>query len=302
MNYCIFKLNFRTAVHFGNGMLNDSGCTFRADTLFSAMYLEALKIGKADLFKEYVDRRRLCFSDAFPYVGTQYMIPKPMLYVEVADRGDSTVKKKYKKMKYIPVDQLDLYLDGNMSLEENPMNGFGTEHLRIMAAVRREDETLPFYVDTFTFAEENGLYVIVGYGDKEHHQLFRDLLMMVSYSGIGGKRSSGLGRFYIEEDLCTPSFFSRLTQEYDRYMLLSSALPENQELEKTLQDATYLLEKRSGFVMSETYEKEARRKRDLYVFTSGSCFKNQFKGSIVDVSDGRKPSVYRYAVPLFMGV
>ena len=37
MDYKIYKLKFKTAVHFGNGMLNSSERVLRADTLFSAL-------------------------------------------------------------------------------------------------------------------------------------------------------------------------------------------------------------------------------------------------------------------------
>ena len=50
------------------------------------------------------------------------------------------------------------------------------------------------------------------------------------------------------------------------------------------------------------YAEEYRRKRDLYVFAAGSCFKNEFEGDIYDVTNGGSHPVYRYAKPLFMGV
>ena len=74
------------------------------------------------------------------------------------------------------------------------------------------------------------------------------------------------------------------------------------ELEQALEDASYLMQKRSGFVASAIYADEWRKKRDLYVFSAGSCFKNCFQGDIFDVSDGGRHPVYRYAKPLFMGV
>ncbi len=92
-------------------------------------------------------------------------------------------------------------------------------------------------------------------------------------------------------------------QGQDRYsMLLSTALPMENEMAIALEGASYLLEKRSGFVASDTYAEEFRRKKDLYVFASGSCFINRFSGGVYDVSEGGCHPVYRYAIPLFMGV
>ena len=40
MEYTIYQLEFKTGVHFGTGMLNESACTFKADQLFSALYID----------------------------------------------------------------------------------------------------------------------------------------------------------------------------------------------------------------------------------------------------------------------
>ena len=56
MEYEIYKMNFLTGVHFGDGMLNQSGYTFCADTLFSALYIEALKLGEQNEFLQAVQR------------------------------------------------------------------------------------------------------------------------------------------------------------------------------------------------------------------------------------------------------
>ena len=99
MEYSIYKLDFHTGVHLGNGMLNDSDYTFGADQLFSALYIEGIKLCCEQKFYSMVQEGRLLFSDTFPYVGKQYMVPKPMLYVEPVKRGSSEQKKIYKKMK-----------------------------------------------------------------------------------------------------------------------------------------------------------------------------------------------------------
>lgn len=69
MKYSIYKLEFQTGVHLGMGMLNESEYTFRADQLFSALYIEALKLKCEKEFYDCVKRGKLLFSDAFPYLG-----------------------------------------------------------------------------------------------------------------------------------------------------------------------------------------------------------------------------------------
>ena len=65
-------------------------------------------------------------------------------------------------------------------------------------------------------------------------------------------------------------------------------------------DATYSFEKRSGFVFG--VGGDGLKKKDLYVFGAGSCFKNCFAGDIYNVSRGSEHPVYRYAKALFMEV
>ncbi len=302
MKYSIYKLEFQTGVHFGKGMLNDSACTFRADTLFSALYIEACKAGMEKEFYQSVVSGQLLFSDAFPYVNDQYMIPKPMLYIESDRKGDSVLKKKFKKLNFFPVEQLGAYMSGTMELDENPMDHFGFFVQKTVAAVRRDEETLPYQVGTYHYNKGNGLYIIVGYCSDTNIQITEELLNSVSLGGIGGKKSSGLGKFILKKGKENKCLLERL-QKSGRYsMLLSAALPTEDEMPMALEGASYLLEKRSGFVASDTYAEEFRRKKDLYIFASGSCFENRFSGGVYDVSEGGCHPVYRYAIPLFMGV
>lgn len=302
MEYDVYKLTFSTGVHFGGGMLNDSENHFYADSLFSALYIEALKIGKEKSLYEYVSKGELLFSDAFPYVGEQYMIPKPMLYVETGRKGESEDKKKYKKLKYLPIEWLESYLKGELELREDPMKNFGTSQIQTMAAVRRDKETLPFHVGTYYYNENRGLYIIVAFQSSKQRELMEQLMSALSYVGIGGKKSVGLGKFFYDSKDAPDSLINRLNSVGKYQLLLSTALPQKEELESALEGSSYLLLKRSGFVDSPTYADELRRKRDLYVFQAGSCFKNRFCGMIEDVSEGGRHSVYRYAKPLFMGV
>lgn len=303
MEYVVYKLEFTTSVHFGNGMLSDTGVTFCADTLFSALYIEAMKLGKESIFFSEVEHGNLLFTDAFPYIGDQYYLPKPMLYVEPKERGNSSDKKKIKRMKYIPVEEVDNFLNGTMDLAASKMNELGYNSMQVMAAIRSErEDTLPYYVESYYFNEGNGLYIIAAYDNDEGRELLDELLESLSYTGIGGKRASGKGKFVVKIGKKAESLLRLLNRKSSRHMLLSSALPKEDELEKTLDGASYLLQKRSGFIYSDTYAEEQRKKQDLFVFQAGSCFVNCFDGDIYDVGNNGGHSVYRYAKPIFMGV
>ena len=302
MQFSIYKLEFQTGVHFGTGMLNESAYTFQADQLFSALYIEALKMNCEKELFDCVQSGKLLFSDAFPYLGQQYMIPKPMLYVEPKVKGISEQKKKYKKIQFIPVEQLEDFLDGTMDLDGEILKGYGTYMQQSMVNVRNNEETLPYRVGTFYFSENSGLYIIVAYESESEKTLAENLLEGLSYTGIGGKKSVGLGKFNLLRGKMSKCMQEHLERDSNKKILLSVALPRDEELECALNGASYQLSKRSGFVASSDYADEWRKKKELFVFVSGSCFEQLFEGDVYDVSDGGSHPVYRYAKSLFMGV
>ena len=307
MKYKIFKFAFTTGVHFGNHSLVDGDYVLHADTIFSAMYIEALKMGKeyAKQLYQAVINNQLIVSDAFPYIAEQYYLPKPMKHIERNESPSSVVRKKYKKLKYIPFEEFDHYLQGSMDIEKVTEEfHLGNTQMRVLAHVENQEETVPYRVNIYQFAPDAGLYIIIGYEEENINQLIELLLDSISYSGIGGRKSSGFGKYVLYSGKLQESIISRLENKKDTYMLLSVALPGEEELEESLEEAEYLLIKRSGFVTSEQYNHNNTflRKKDLYVFTAGSCFKRQFSGEIYDVSEPGRHPVYRYAKPMFMGV
>ncbi len=311
MEYSIYKFDFRTGVHFGTGALDKTTYTFKADQLFSALYIEAMKLGIADELYDAVDSGRIVFSDGMPYINRQYLIPKPMIHIEGDRSSESEQKKAYKKMKYLPVEQIDEFLSGEMKLVkgEDPMRNYGHRCMQTMAHVRRDDDTSPHRIGTFYYEPGCGVYIIVGYNDDKDIELLEQLLTAVSYVGLGGKKSSGLGKFELIKGKMSEKLRNRLGQDKGRQMLISSALPLDDELDEALNEASYLLEKRTGFVAPPVSNKpddilseEWQKKRDLYVFASGSCFNKRFAGGIYDVSKKGEYPVFRYAKAMFMEV
>lgn len=303
MNYKIYKMIFTQGVHFGDHSLEKSEITFQADTLFSALCIEALKIDKLDVLLNSVTENHLVFSDAFPYMGQEFFIPKPMKKIEqVVQSEDVTTRKKFKKLEYIQVSLLDKYIKGQYPINKgSDIKKLGIHVLKTSASIRGNEEALPYRVGIYRFKKENGLYIVVGYDSQEILDLFDELFEMLSLSGIGGKKNSGLGHFDLEIAELPKELNQRLNTKGE-VMTLSVSLPTEDELEEILDDSRYLLVKRSGFIDSYTYSKEQRRKKDIYLFKSGSCFNKTYQGDIYNVSSGGSHPVYKYAKPLFMGV
>lgn len=308
MDYKLYKLAFQGAVHFGNRNLHEGVAACCADTVFSALCQEALCLGEDQMqaLCQYARDGKLLFSDAFPYMGKTCYLPKPMKRIEAADqnRGDSVIKKAYKKLKYVPADSLEAYLRGEYDvLKAQGTEGLGHFQMKVSASIRGEEETLPYRVGAYFFHPGNGLYLLVGYEGEEVLELAESLLDSLSYSGIGGKRSAGMGRFVLHSGAIPADLRKRLASEGKQYMSLSVSLPREEELEGVLRSGEYLLIRRGGFVASARYAGVQMRKRDLYVFQAGSCFETKYRGDIYDVSDGRGAHpVYRYAKPLFLEV
>lgn len=309
MDYKLFKLKFKTSVHFGRGGLDKASNVLCADTIFSALCTEAVKMGKLEELLSAVRGGKLLISDGLPYIGKHLYIPKPRMHIVTDRDGNSEQKKKLKNLRYIAVDKLGDFLAAELDIAEeeeyfNKNYGcFRLEQKVSMVNTDNEGNNNLYAVHTFTYGESSGLYICIRYSDEAAYMLLSTLLDAISYTGIGGKISSGYGKFDLTVIKPYREFDERLnTDKYRELMSLSICLPKDEELDTVLKTASYNPVKRSGFVASEGYANTARKKNDLYMFESGSVFRTIFEGDIYDVSSGGNHPVYRYGKPMLMGV
>ena len=307
MKYKLFKLQFSTAVHFGAGGLTTTSDTLMADTVFSALCTEAAKAGTdPSSFIDAVRDGRLRISDALPFIGDRFYVPKPLAEITSDKEGDSSIKKALKRLPFIPVDCLEEYMNGMLNIIEEAdifQKCLGQEYLVEKAAVETGEETRPYAVDLYRYYEGSGLYICLGYEKDDDYYLFSDLLEILSYAGIGGKISSGYGRFTAVPIVPSKEFAKRLEgKNWKQYLSLSVCLPGREELDGVIKDANVRLCKRSGWVSPGLGTEQLRKRKDIYMFTSGSVFKNPFSGCLFDLSDCGSHPVLRYGYPMFMGV
>lgn len=294
MTYKMYIMNFQSA-HFGAGTLDSSKMTFSADRLFSALAIEAKKIGKMEEFVSMADQDEFALTDAFPYLSAPFL-PKPIGFPKFEQPDLTTDVKEVrrqakmaKKLQFIPLDKFDSYVNG-MLFEE-------AEHAVTNIVTKNQphvDGNL-FQVSTVRFRDASSLYVIATESD-----LLNELMTSLQYAGIGGKRSSGYGRFDLTITDIPDALNNRLTKVHQGpVMTLTTSLPIEKELEHVMGTGSYLLSKSSGFAYS-TESKENYRKQDLYKFASGSTFCETYTGQIVDVRPlGFPHEVLNYAKPLF---
>ena len=283
----LYKLDF-DRVHLGRSSLGESMNYIYADTLFSALCIEALDMGGEEKLKDlidFVEVGAIQFTDGMPYVEDSYYIPKPILNVKVQIglEGDSDAKKAFKHLEYIPIGKLQDYVSGNFLVEDveetkKEFKLLGSESVMTRVSIEEGIEPTPYQVGIFTFKKEAGLYVLA-----KENDLFEELLRRLRYTGLGGKRSSGLGRFELDI-VDVPKGFEELITEAnaDQYVSLACCLPREKERKSIIEDerTSYKLIKRSGFVYSDTYADQFVRKKDLYVFAAGSVFGSRFEGDV----------------------
>ena len=290
----IYKMTF-DYTHFGSGTLNESQITFDAGRLYSALFLEAVKLGVHQEFYQISNSENFALSDAFPYISGQPALPKPIGYPKHREKATVDLKKvrqeakKVKKIQYVPASQFKDYIEHQANID---MLSATQKELAVEQIQTKKGED-PYEVSA-TFLTVP-LYVIA-----EESNLFNQLMESLQDTGIGGKKSSGYGQFKLEILDVPANMQQRLTNNGSgKVMLLTTSLPNDVELEATLNGAAYLLKKSSGFVYSETVD-ELLRKQDLYKFKSGSTFDRCFVGSIRDVRPDQFPHpVWNYSRGLF---
>ena len=326
MRHEIILFRFTSPVHFGDaaegGDLGEILSYCRADTFFSALCREAADILQELLacVVEGVQRGKLRFSDLFPWKkGTscyELYLPRPVMnlpHTEQAEtlsyeevREQSGERKKYKKRSFIRASEMESYLqERNISAQPD----FGKEELRTQYNAR---EKRPYGIGAYHFMPDAGLYLILS-GDEELAEKLEPLIKLLGMAGIGGKRSSGFGKYIFEDDPLDlsdentyggddVSLYKMLCAGHSNcYMALSSFLPEKLEV-GDMSSGTGKIIKRGGFAWSREMTGPAKVS-SVYMMASGSCFSKRLEGRIADVNNGSVPHpVYKYGKGLFVGL
>ena len=174
----LYKLTFNTA-HFGEGTLNESVAGFDVSRLYSALFLEALKLGKEDDFFHLTNQKDFLLSDAYPYRHEPYL-PKPIGYPLLRnDEQEEDLKKirqeakKVKKIDYIPLSMFDEYVKGNGDVDQ--IAQMRSEFAKTSYLVKKGED--PYEVGLTSFKES--LYVLA-----TSSPLFDTLMESLQYSGL----------------------------------------------------------------------------------------------------------------------
>lgn len=267
-------------------------------------------MGCADRLLTAAKMGDFALSDAFPYIGRELYLSKPMVKPGTFDKEsslnnlqDSRERKANKKLGYVAAGRYVSYLKGSFDAVREVENfKLGQAFLQTKVNLLRAcgDDAEPYHVGGFMFEPGAGLYFLIRAPFS-----VEPLLEQLSYSGLGGKRSSGFGRFSFSlKDAGSLGELVNANPSGRPSVLLSTSTPVDGELtDRLLQGARYRLVRRGGFVQSTAHAATPQKKRDLYLFAPGSMFNRRFNGDVFDVNaTPGAHSVYRYARALWMEV
>lgn len=320
MNYFLLKLAFDTAVHFGGSDSavgsQSSALTLRADTIFSALCHTALEVYGEPALEELLvsaDADALRISDAMPWRGNSFYLPKPIAASTSPAELSTVERKAVKKLAWIPASKFDRYTaslhSGTYPLDELDQS-FGQAYEQTKASVTDGADAKPYFVGLYRLHAGCGLYVLCACEGTDQIKLLKDLFTLLGLSGIGGRTSAGYGRFHLDGD---PSWLNTAEEESTRwmlqalerstspYLLLTSSLPAEEEMDAALEGASFQLVRRSGFAATKWVE-TPMKKQTQYFLAAGSVLQHPYQGKLYDVGTALPHPVYRYSKPLFMGV
>lgn len=296
MELKLYRLKFQNA-HFGVGYLNTSAMTFAASRLFSALCLEAIKNDCLDEWLTLAKMDTFKLSDAFPYDAQPYL-PFPINYRPkeklnlVSLHEDNDQNKTASQVHFLPLDMLPFLANHDLDVTELLIE----EQQLAQQAIFMKKGVDPYEVGVTRYRAE--LYVLASAAP-----LFEQLLTSLQYSGLGGKRSSGYGRFeYKAMELSDELQQGLANTQSHAQLLLTTSLPTEPELRVVLEKAYYQIERSGGYTDNPNATKRLR-KEDLYKFKAGSVFGRRYNGSIVDVRPAGFPDpVLNFAKGLFFGM
>lgn len=327
MNYCLFNLSFTSPVHFGDSelahSLDTSGMTCHADTLFSALCHAAYSIGgtqKVEWLINEAKQDRLRLSDCMPFDRKHFYLPRPYWLPKKKLELQSGDRKALKKAEWIPASEMECCLAALRGeraydwLNAKNKSSFGKDITTERAAVIESEDANPYAVGAYCFAENTGLYFILQYQSSEEKDTIETLAEALGYSGIGGKSSSGYGKFTLDDPILlndpedpydddTVWLYTALHNEAANHCLLvSTALPAAGELDHALENSNFQLLRRGGFSHPISSNSSLRKKKTQYLFSPGSVFTYRFSGDIFEVGQTELHKIYRYGRPIFLGV
>ena len=335
----LIKLNFgRSPAHFGElGIgLEESSERVRSDTLFSAWlsaYARLLeKAAVEELLQKFDSQSEPPFrlSSTFIYQQvhgeTVYYLPRPRKFPPNYPIGkDLDFAKDYKKHNYLPLEMWQRWYQSEQGFSENDLlelsdqvaysNAFQIEKVPKIAVDRVTRATNLYHTRVVQYrCQQNGndveslsgLYFLIQFPDQ-NPSLENDFLAVLNFlggEGIGGERSSGAGQFKVEALAELPQIWSDVVKfSGGNYHSLISLFWQHPLAKEVLENSSYELQERGGWITSSASGRQLRRK-SVQMFAEGSVFPVQPQGKLANVTPEpfKDHNIYRSGISLSLPI
>jgi len=325
----VVKCEFTSPVHLGEPGIGLERCGEHcpSDTLFSGLANAwALAFGRTDLegllaaFRDGNPPFRL--SSAFPFLtekGRQvFYLPRPVIRAWQKEEGSRspTWARIPKEVRFVEITLFRKWLDRQLedrqdydTIRTKPYENASKEQLLPRLRLDRvEGRSQLYFVGLRHFREGAGLYCFLDLERPELELKVRAAFEFLGETGLGGERAIGCGKFRPKflrpEEAGLQKVLTRSTSP-SRYCLLSLYAPSQEEWKGIRADHLegYRLVERGGFADSPFLTKPVDRKR-CWMFAEGSVFKQEPKGTFLDVtpSRGAPHPIYRYGLAFAIAV
>lgn len=342
-HFQVYRFAPQGAFHFGMQGIDAerSGERCPSDTLYSALMLEAQFAGRpfpapaTDAPDQQAQALPFVLSSCYPYVGSVLLLPYPRLKLPLSEGVGK--RKLFKHLEYVSPTIFRLIIEQDTALEQ-----YLTQRGRLFMGgqvwIAKEDGAIPkeeafwsmestphvtvdrvahtsayYQTGHVRFAPGCGLYVLCHEQTPDGAAGLLELLHRLGDSGLGGRRSRGLGQFTVSRDpndLVFPD-----ASEPRRLVLLSRYRPSEAELRAGVlgPDASYQIVNLSGWLQTTHSGRAtaAQRRRNVRLLSEGSVIAftpNQVPvGTICDLRPVYATAafphpVWRYGVAMGVGI
>jgi CRISPR-associated protein Csm4 len=347
MKYLV-ELQFDHAVHFGSSIagfgIEDVDETCHSDTLFSGIINQLAAIehlisdfSLKNFLQEFNSPTPPFRISSFGVVkGVDYFLPKPLIEPDffACDSSVNKYKKDFKKLKWVHLE--DFHKWQKKSLSSDDIKGyfvsydnepppksppFSKIHTKVQHIQDREtDATQIYHTGQLFYGERVYPFFFFDFNSKSlSWEWFVEALRLIGISGLGGRRSTGYGKFCLRyepiliggDESAWPKKVCESNQHTKAITLWSNVLNHQSEGQylfsllapKALSENdcfVYNLIIRKGWFFSNSSFCQMKRKT-VYMFSEGSIFYRNVEGGLINISPDELPEnhhdIYRYGLP-----
>lgn len=308
----LIKLDFgRSPAHFGElGIgIEETSERVRSDTLFSAWITGYVRLFGGKAVKELLDKFLAEPEPPFRLSSTfiyriqngheTFYLPHPKRFPHKYPVGDDMeFSKEYKKLNYLPLDIWKRWYQSQQGFAKDDLESDNLASYKDAykidkvpkVSIDRTTRATNFYHTGFVqfrWEEKNksGLYflLMMPKADPELEADLKAVLKFLGEEGIGGERSSGAGRFEVTSWENLPKVWKDVVEAPgDMYSLISTFWDSPLD-NALLENASYELQERGGWITSPSSGRKKRRK-SVQMFIEGSVFPVIPQGKLADVT------------------